>query len=124
MSGACHISRPLDLTVATLRPLGTPDSLVAHRIVRCDLMTVGLADVAGADCAADHWSGVRLVHQTVQCTRDSPMIYSRSAPNCFLRAACSPRASLGTGHYPMHTGQCPVLLDWCNFITPICLHLG
>jgi hypothetical protein len=49
-----------------LRPLGTLDSPVAHRIVRCDLMTVGLADVADANCAADRWSGVRLAHRIVQ----------------------------------------------------------
>ena len=31
------VSRPLDLTVAlaTVAPLGTPDSLVLHRTVRC-----------------------------------------------------------------------------------------
>jgi hypothetical protein len=40
-----------------------------------------------------------------------------SAPNCFPRVACSPRASLGTGHSP-------VLPDWCNLYTPICLLLG
>jgi hypothetical protein len=98
-------------TVATLQPLGTPDSLVVHWTVRCDLMTVGLADVADADCAADPWSGVRLAHRTVRW-------FIAAAPlNCFLRAACSPGASLGTRH-------CPVLLDWCNFFTQIYLLLG
>jgi hypothetical protein len=69
----------------------------ARRTVRCGLMTVGLANVADADCAADRWSGARLAHRTVRCTPDSLVIYSRSAPNCFPRAICSPRASLGTG---------------------------
>jgi hypothetical protein len=68
-------------------------------------MTVGLFDVAGADCAADRWSGARLAHQTVGCTPDSPVIYSRSAPNRFPRAACLPRASLDTRHSPVHIGQ-------------------
>jgi hypothetical protein len=84
-------------TVATLRPLGTPDSPVAHRTVLFGLMTVGLADVVGADCAADRWLGAQLAHRTVRCTPYNPVIYSHSAPTGFPRAACSPRASLGTG---------------------------
>jgi hypothetical protein len=59
--------------------------------VRCGLMTVGLADVADADCAAG--------------APDSPVIYSRNTPNCFQRAVCSPTASLGTRHCLLHTGQ-------------------
>jgi hypothetical protein len=105
LSGAYHVNRPLDPTVPTLRPLGTVDGPVAHRTVRCDLMTVGLADVDGADCAADRCSGGRLAHRTVRCTLDNPVIYSRSALHCFSRAACLPRASLGTGHYLVHTRQ-------------------
>jgi hypothetical protein len=68
-------------------------------------MTVVLANMAGADCMADRWSGVRLAHRTVRCTPDSPVIYNRSAPNCFPRAVCSPRASLGTEHCPVHNKQ-------------------
>jgi hypothetical protein len=45
-----------------------PFSHLAHRTVQCDLMTVGLADVAGTDCAVDRWSGVQLAHRTVQYT--------------------------------------------------------
>jgi hypothetical protein len=86
------------LTVATLQPLGTPDS------------PMGLDDRwlgwrFGADCTADRWSGVQLVHRTVRCTLDCLVIYSRNAANYFLRAVCSPRASLGTGHCLVHTGQ-------------------
>jgi hypothetical protein len=116
LSGAFHVTRPLDLTVATLRPLGTPDSPLVHRKVRCDLMTVSLADVAGADCAADRWTGVRLAQRTIRCTSNNTMIYSRNAPNCFPRAACSPRAGLGTGHCPVHTGQsgAPRLVQLCH----------
>jgi hypothetical protein len=66
LSGVCHVSRPLDPTVATLRPLGTPNSPVAHQTVRCDSMTVGLSNVADADCAAYRWSGARLGHRTVR----------------------------------------------------------
>jgi hypothetical protein len=40
-----------------------------------------------------------------RCTPDSAVIYSRSVPNRFPRAACSLRASLGTEHCPVHTGQ-------------------
>jgi hypothetical protein len=66
LSGACHVSRPLDPIVATLRPLGTPDSPATHRTVRCDLMIVGLADIVDADYAADRWSGARLAHRTAR----------------------------------------------------------
>jgi hypothetical protein len=86
-------------TVATLRPLGTPDSPVVHQTVQCDLMTVGLAEVASADCAVDRWPGTRLAHRTVR------WFIAASPPNRFPRAACSPRASLGTGHCLVHNGQ-------------------
>jgi hypothetical protein len=65
-------------------------------------MTVGLADVADADCAADRWSGARLAHRTVQWTPDSPMIYSRSAPQLL------PESGLFTERQPGHrTVRCP-----------------
>jgi hypothetical protein len=49
------------------------------------------------------WRGRRWLRDwpLVRCAAgasDSPVIYIRSAPNCFPRAACSPRASLGTRH--------------------------
>jgi hypothetical protein len=109
-------------TIATHRPLGTPDSPMAYRTVRCDLMTVGLANVADADYMADRWAGVPLAHWIVQCTLDSLGIYSRSAPTA-------------SREWPVHRGlawaldtvRCtpdsPVLPDWCNFFTPICLLL-
>jgi hypothetical protein len=63
------------------------------------------------------WSGVRLAHRTVRCTPDSSVIYSHSTPYCFPRAAWAP-----------DTVRCttdnPVLPDWCNFFTLICLLLG
>jgi hypothetical protein len=49
---------------------------LAHRTVRCSLVTVGWANVACTDCMADHWPDARLTHRTVRCTPDSPLIYS------------------------------------------------
>jgi hypothetical protein len=80
---AYHINRPLPpfdhLPHRTVRwrtgqSDGAPDSPLAHWTVWCGLMTVGLPDVAGADYAADRWSGAWLAHYTVQCTPTSLVI--------------------------------------------------
>jgi hypothetical protein len=39
---------------------------LAHRTVRCNLVTVGQGDVTDADCATDRWPDVRLAHQTIR----------------------------------------------------------
>jgi hypothetical protein len=124
LSGTCHVSRPLDPTVATLQPLGTPDSSLAHQTLRCDMMTVGLADVADANDAADRWSCARLAHQIVWCTPDSLVINSRSA----LTATRERHVYRGPIRCTLDTVWCtpdsPVLKDWCNLFAPICLLLG
>jgi hypothetical protein len=101
--GIVHCPVPATSVDRWIRPL-LPFGHLAHRTVWCDLMTVGLADMADTDCAAGRWSGVRLAHRTIRCISVSMVIYSRSAPNCFPRAVCSLRASLGTGHCPVHMG--------------------
>jgi hypothetical protein len=57
-SGAPPDSEQCDISFLFLRsrPLD-PLALVAHRIVRCDLLTVGEVHVSPADRAADRWSG-------------------------------------------------------------------
>jgi hypothetical protein len=39
-----------------------------------------LGHVSRADCTADRWPGRQLAHQTVWCTPDSPVNYSRTLP--------------------------------------------
>ena len=78
---------------------------MAHRTVRCGLVTVGWADIACVDCMADRWPDARLGHRTVRCTSDSPVNYRRGASTKTLRADCLPTDSLGTGHCQVHTGQ-------------------
>jgi hypothetical protein len=50
--------------------LGTPDSPMAHRTVRCGLVTVGAGHASPADCAADRWrgwlTGQSSAHRTVR----------------------------------------------------------
>jgi hypothetical protein len=55
-----------------------------------------LCHASRADCAADRWLGRLLAHQTVRCTTDSPMIYSRTPPtktesSLFTRASLAHR---------------------------------
>jgi hypothetical protein len=86
-------------------PLGTPDSPVAHRTVRCGLVTVGSGHASLANCATDRWhrrgwlTGQSGAHQTVQwIIVVTPPTFSESCE--FI--AC---ASLGTRHCPVHTEQ-------------------
>jgi hypothetical protein len=86
-------------------------------------MTVGLANMADADCATDRLSDVQLAHRTFRCTADIPVIYSRSAPQLLPENGLFTKGQLGSRHSPVHTDS-PVLPYWCNFFTPICLLLG
>jgi hypothetical protein len=69
-------------TVASRWSHGTPDSPVAHRIVRWGLLTVGLAHVAANDrarpLARARTIGL-LAHRTVRCTPDNLVNYSQCA---------------------------------------------
>jgi hypothetical protein len=58
-------------------PLQPPAS-VAHRIVRCDLVTIGGVHVSPADQGGLPLAWARLAHRTVRCTPDSLVNYSRS----------------------------------------------
>jgi hypothetical protein len=66
--------------------VGAPDMSGAHRTVWCPLLAVGSATcpaqiVRPTVGPADHWlTGQSGAHQTVRCTPDSPMNYSRTSP--------------------------------------------
>jgi hypothetical protein len=76
-SGADFFPSLAKPTVGAWEPL-------AHRTVRCSLLTVGsatcLARIARPTVGpADRWlTGQSGAHRTVQCTPDSPVIYSRT----------------------------------------------
>jgi hypothetical protein len=84
------------------RAVGAPDSPVPTS-------DRWLCQASRADCAADRWPGRLLAHQTVRCTPDSPVNYSRTPP---LKSReqpvrrCQPGASdtvrCTTGHCPVH----------------------
>jgi hypothetical protein len=86
------------------KPTVAATTLVAHRIVRCDLPTVGEVHVSPTDRTADRWLA-RLAHRTIRCTPDSPMKYSHDALSFFRERPIRRGARLGTGHCPVHTGQ-------------------
>jgi hypothetical protein len=73
-------------TVEGLEPLAHRTLSDAHRTVRCPLQTVGLATrharIARPTVGSvDRWlTGQSGAHQTVRCTPDSPMNFSRTPP--------------------------------------------
>jgi hypothetical protein len=62
---------------------------IAHRIVRCDQVTIGSGHMSPVDRVAKHWSWAPLAHRTVRCTPDSSVNYSRSTLGEFSRATSS-----------------------------------
>jgi hypothetical protein len=52
---------------------------LAHRIVRCPLLTVGSATCLARIARPTVWPGRPLAHRTVRCTPDSPVNYSRTS---------------------------------------------
>jgi hypothetical protein len=80
-----------------------PDSPVAHRIVRCDLVTVGEVHVSPADRATGRWSGSGChtgqsgAHQTLR------WIIAVAPPTFLESSQFTEHASLSTGHCPVHT---------------------
>jgi hypothetical protein len=46
-----------DLLPFLAKPIVIAMALVAHRTVRCGLVTVGSGHTSPADCAADRWRG-------------------------------------------------------------------
>jgi hypothetical protein len=53
---------------------------MAHRTVRCSLVTIGWAHMAPADRSIDCWPGVQLAHRIVRFTLDGLVNSSRGAP--------------------------------------------
>jgi hypothetical protein len=78
LSGACHVSRPLESVAVDrwIQPL--PRLSGAHRIVRCYSPR---APVVGLSAQI-----VRMSHQTVQCTPDSYCSLSDAPPGRWLTA--------------------------------------
>jgi hypothetical protein len=92
-------------TIEPSVPLAHRTLSSAHRTVRCDQLTVGAGHASPADCAADRWPWAPLAHRTVRCTPNSPVNFSRSAFDFFLRAMSLSPGQPGHRHYPVHTGQ-------------------
>jgi hypothetical protein len=86
-------------TVGPLDPLAHRTLYGAHRIVRCDQLTVGAGHASPADCAADRWPRAALTHRTVRCTLDSPLIFSHGAFAFSRERRVHRRVSLGTGQF-------------------------
>jgi hypothetical protein len=63
-----YLAKP---TVGSLGAVGAPDSPMPPT-------SRWLGHVSRADRAADHWPGRPLTHQTVRCTPDSPVNFSRT----------------------------------------------
>jgi hypothetical protein len=76
-------------SVEPLVPLAHWTLSGAHRIVRCDQVTIGSGHVSPVDRAADRWPQAPLTHRTVRCTPDSPVNFSRGALGEFPRAMSS-----------------------------------
>jgi hypothetical protein len=51
-----------------VKPTVAATDRVAHRTVRCALVTVGEVHVSPANRATDRWLGAWLAHRTVRCT--------------------------------------------------------
>jgi hypothetical protein len=85
------------------RPL-QPPAFVAHRTVRCGLVTIGAGHVSPTDCAL---IALPTISAGAACSPDSPVHTRQSgeqaASPTILRATSSPtRYSLGTAHCPVH----------------------
>jgi hypothetical protein len=108
MKNSCQVH---DLLPFLAKP--TVGSLVslAHRTVWCDHPTVGSATCRPLIAQTTVGRGRRLAHRTVRCTPDSPVNYSRSAFAFSRERRVRRRASLGTGHYPLHHR---LVLFWLN----------
>jgi hypothetical protein len=85
-----------------------PPALVAHRTVWCGLVTVGAGHASPADCA------LPTVGTGVAGSLDSPVNFSRSVPNNSWEQWVHRRASLGTRHSLVHTGQFGEPRGWCK----------
>ena len=66
---------------------------LAHRTVRCPLLTVGAGHASPADCAAGRCAGDRWLTGQSDALPDSPVNYSRTPPNF-------PESGMFTGGWP------------------------
>jgi hypothetical protein len=102
-------------TVGSLDPLAHRTLSGAHRTVRCDHPTVGLATCRPLIAQTTIGRGHRLAHRTVRCTPDSPVNYSRGAFTFSREQRVRRRASLGTGHCLVHHRTVRCTTGWCWF---------
>jgi hypothetical protein len=105
-------------TVGPRVPLAHQTLSGAHRTVWCNQPTVGAGHASQADCTADRWPRASLTHWTVRCTPDSPVIFSRGAFAFSRERRVCRRASLGTGHCPVHHR---LVLVWLSNSFPLFL---
>jgi hypothetical protein len=99
-------------TIGTLVPLAHRTLSGAHWTVWCDHPTVGSATCRPLIVQTIVGRGRGLAHRIVRCTPDSPVNYSRSA-FAFSRDQRVRRASLGTGHCPVHHRTVRCASGWC-----------
>jgi hypothetical protein len=91
-------------TVATRVPL-------AHRTVRCDLVTVGAGHASLVDCLL---ISLPTIGVGAAASSDSPVNFSHNVPNNTREQRVCRYASLGIGHSPVHTGQSGEPVGWCK----------
>jgi hypothetical protein len=94
-----------DLLPFLVKPSVAAMTPLAHRTVRCGLVTVGAGHALPADCVADRWCGRGWLTRQSSGTPDSQVNYSRDSPTFLESSEFVEHASLGTGHCPVHTGQ-------------------
>jgi hypothetical protein len=113
-------------TVEFACPYGAPDSLLAHRTVRCDLTSLTISELLtfltrSSRAEVDHW---RRTHRTVWCTPDNMVNFSRGALHFPESGQFVGRSSLGTRHFPLHIGQSNAPQAGAILIFPILIKLA
>jgi hypothetical protein len=92
-------------TVEPIGPLGASETVRWHRTVRCDQVTVGSGHVSPADCVADRWWGRRWLTGQSCAHRTVWWIIATTSSANSREWRVRRRASLGTRHCMVHTGQ-------------------
>jgi hypothetical protein len=101
--------------------IGPPGSLAhrtlsgAHRIVRCDQPTIGLAMCCPLIAQMTVGCGRLWLTRQSGAPPESPAVFSRDAFFISRERRVRRRASLGTGHYPMHHRTVRCATGWCWF---------
>jgi hypothetical protein len=94
-------------------PFGTTGSPVAHRTVRCGLVTIGSSHVSPVDCAL---IALPTVGAGAVVSPDSLATFSRSVLSDSWEQRDRRRASLVTGQCPVHPQLVQVRLFQLNFL--------